>query len=294
MRCEHPKNIHGRIVPCGHCYCCSFSKSSAWALRALKDFEFFEKKSGANDRWHLKDPNKTTYLFGDLTYNNINLPEDQSLDREHWKKFMKRFRRRLERKFGARGVRVLYSGEYGENNTHRPHYHFVMWNLPIESIEYYRNLIFETWNKGFVKVDIPHDVSDSSFYTAKYTTKSESSAFYLRKSGESLEAYQQRTGKSTVPFVGSSLGLGLDFLKENKETIISNGYIVSGNYKVAIPRYYRNKMKEMLDYSLTREEIKKKLEYIPEGFVDNYEFSEQEQHEVANYFLISRAFRKVL
>lgn len=290
MRCEHPKSVHGKIVPCGHCFCCSFTRSSSWALRALKDFEFYEKKSGFNNRQNLLDTKKTTCLFGDLTYNNTCLPGDQSLNRDHWQKFMKRFRRRLERRFGHKGVRVLYSGEYGENGTHRPHFHFVMWNLPLQDVSYYRNLVFECWNQGYVDVDIPCDISDSSFYTAKYTVKSDSSSWFQKRPGESLEEYQVRTGKLTVPFVGSSVGLGLDFFKENCNEIVSNGYVVSGGYRVAIPRYYRNKMKEMLDYSLVREEIKKKLDYVPEGFEFDSDFSEQGLHDIANYLLVSRAY----
>lgn len=111
-------------------------------------------------------------------------------------------------------VRILYSGEYGENGTHRPHYHYLIWNLPKCSIEVYRKLIEDSWNMGFVKVSIPDSVSDSAHYVSKYVSKSDSDNFYAMLPGEKLEDYVRRTGKEVPPFVGASMGLGLDFLEK--------------------------------------------------------------------------------
>jgi hypothetical protein len=89
--------------------------------------------------------------FITLTYNNENLPEDKSLDKKHFQKFMKRLRKHFE----PRRISFYHCGEYGEvcsncgdsypvhNPRHkkytgctsflktlgRPHYHAILYGV---------------------------------------------------------------------------------------------------------------------------------------------------------------------
>lgn len=65
-------------------------------------------------------------------------------------------------------------------------------------------------------------------------------------------------GVALAPFSRSSHGLGLEYCYENSERISKNGFVMLGKNKLAIPRYYRNKL------GLTQVDCMD-TEYIPSG-----------------------------
>lgn len=284
--------VHGyhSMVPCGTCPSCLRRRSSHWDLRCRKDRAYYKKKADIESvRKRLKlcnvyeDKQLTDELIIDLTYNNKFLPADQSLNREDLQKFIKRFRENVRSRYGHTGVRVLYSGEYGETGTHRPHYHLLFWNLPHAWVSEWRRLIEFCWSdfdrsvgtresKGYIYCEVPRDFHSSASYVSKsvsYVVKGGLHKF-CRQPKEKLEDFQRRTGRRTLPFVGASLGLGLDYLIEDCDcmSIMKQGYMQDGAYKVSIPRYYANKMKDIYRHvfffnSVSREIVNSE---VPEVF----------------------------
>lgn len=75
--------------------------------------------------------------FVTLTYAEEHLPKDGQLCKRDLQLFIKSLRKK------NKGIRYHAIGEYGSDYG-RPHYHIIMYNLTD------RDLLSETWNKGFV------------------------------------------------------------------------------------------------------------------------------------------------
>lgn len=60
-------------------------------------------------------------IFITLTYSNEELPPNGSLVKDHFQKFLKRYRTHI----APRKIRIFYCGEYGDK-TARPHYHAII------------------------------------------------------------------------------------------------------------------------------------------------------------------------
>lgn len=91
-------------LPCGQCAGCRWTKAKDWSLRCVHEAQLHSRN-----------------CFITLTYNDEHLPENESLDVEHWQLFAKKLRHR----FGK--FRFLHCGEYGELG--RPHYHALLFGL---------------------------------------------------------------------------------------------------------------------------------------------------------------------
>lgn len=147
-------------VRCGKCENCRQSKVSSFVQRCELESMLYECRP----------------IFLTLTYNNENKPKDNSLQLRDVQLFFKRFRINLERKGYNDHIRYVCVGEYGKKqNSHRPHYHALIWNLhQTDLVEYrtIREILEQSWNKGFIMSRFV-DPSDNKtfYYTAKYLCK---------------------------------------------------------------------------------------------------------------------------
>jgi len=133
-------------VPCGKCLACRVKLTNHWFVRIYDELK------------------TTTGYFITLTYDDEHLPFDKNgapmVSKDDIQKFMKRFRKFL----GVKGIRYFLCSEYGPN-TFRPHYHMLLWNVPLKKEGLYLALL-DTWHKGFVSV---RAVTDSRIkYCVKY------------------------------------------------------------------------------------------------------------------------------
>ncbi len=117
MTCYYPNNAHivgvkpdgkkilnfglpqksgqeGLLLPCGQCIGCRLERSRQWAIRCVHEAQLYEEN-----------------CFITLTYNDENLPTDNSLDKQHWVLFMKKFRKKI----APHKIRFFMCGEYGED-----------------------------------------------------------------------------------------------------------------------------------------------------------------------------------
>ena len=158
-------------VPCGQCIGCRLKHSITWASRIMHEIQTTPDEKAC---------------FITLTYNDRNLPDDYSLNKEHFKDFLKRFRKAIH----PQKIRYYMCGEYGDD-TWRPHYHAIifgydfsepieyrkilhpprvqMQSVPTENAYYLSDFLAALWDKG--NHVIAEANYDTAAYVARYATK---------------------------------------------------------------------------------------------------------------------------
>lgn len=219
-------------VPCGRCIGCRLEHSRQWAIRCCHEAMLHQDN-----------------CFITLTYNDENLPDDNSLDYRHYVLFMKR----LRKKYGD-NIRFYMCGEYGEVNR-RPHYHACMFNFdpPDKTLWkvvgknnnirlYVSEELNKIWGKGYCVIG---DVTfESAAYVARYVMK--------KVTGDKAEEHYicEETGCVLKPeFTNMSRrpGIGKDFFDKYKSDIYPNDRVILREKKMRPPKYY--------DYLLEAENI---------------------------------------
>lgn len=226
--CDTPfyKRIDGILeelaLPCGKCPPCKLRRVSDWVLR----LEHEDKVSSSSH-------------FITLTYDTTTIPISEngfmSLCKKDYQDFMKRLRHLTDST-----LKYYACGEYGEKNW-RPHYHAILFNLDDP------RKVNEAWDKGQVHVGTV--TSGSIAYTCKYIDKQ-----------KRIPAHKM---DDRVPeFSLMSKGLGKSYLKPSniawhKAKLDRNYVIKEGGYKVALPKYYRDKIFDDEEKRLQRRQIRK-------------------------------------
>ena len=146
-------------VPCGSCEACIERKSNEWATRI-----YYEYLYSTNTVFLT-----LTYADEFLTYNPVKFQlgnyEEEYIIPVLCKRDVQLFMKRLRKKVGN-GLRFFCGAEYGEE-TGRPHYHLMLFNLPDVLVENILEIVQSCWSYGNV------DYSGNSnikrvMYIAKY------------------------------------------------------------------------------------------------------------------------------
>ena len=236
-----------QLLPCGHCAGCKLSASSSWANRMEMELPYHE------NAWFLT-----------LTYDNEHVPwsynsglgvdmgtgevivENLTLNYEDMQGFWKRLRRNIDyhKRGDSKNMMYFQCGEYG-GKTHRPHYHAIVYDLPIKpeelkeykrkngAIYYNVDWITKIWGMGHVVI-APAEWKAMA-YTARYTTKKvygrESKKYY-----EEMGILPERCNMSLKPAIGAR------YYEEHKDEIYSKDKIQLKNGKVCKPPRYFDKL----------------------------------------------------
>lgn len=210
-----------RSFPCGKCLFCRAQRRMEWATRLYLESQLWSKA-----------------CFVTLTYRDEDLPEDKSLHKDEFQRFMKRLRWYMSQDSRYKGKKIKYfaCGEYGSQlNTGRPHFHAIILGLDFPDNTYSirpdedASLLLDAWDKGFIYVE------PVNFDRCKYLMK------YLFKQ-ETKEDYAGRE----PPFRLSSLGLGKSWLYQNLEKVLENPQIrLAKKLTVGLPRYFLKKIKDI-------------------------------------------------
>lgn len=233
-------------VPCGQCLGCRLDRRSMWAMRITHESVLPE--------------NLERSWFVTLTYDDEHIPDDWSLRKSDYQKFLKR----LRKKVGP--VRYYLAGEYGNKCCHcgpdvddvvsrcdvcdvgRPHYHAILFGLDIpdlvpvgkskDCILYGSEWLAKIWKLGFVSVgDCTYE---SAGYVAGYCTKKitgpKAEDWYnvVTPDGESVKVLPEFSAMSLKP------GIGVDWFERYKEDVFPSDEVPvpgKGIYK-KVPRYY--------------------------------------------------------
>lgn len=216
MRCISPLSIprpHGRgnsdriTVPCGKCYACLSNKRQAWSFRLYNELK-----------------NAESAYFVTLTYDDSHVPLDDFCQQHVCKRDVQLFLKRLRKSLSDVKIKYFIVSEYGPT-TYRPHYHCIIFNLPADKADL---SLLKCWGLGFVSTGTVTAASIS--YCCKYCV---------------TDSYVMNPSL-TKNFMLCSKGLGLSYLTSSMRSYLcenEQGYaVVEDGKKVALPRYYKDKV----------------------------------------------------
>lgn len=196
-------------VPCGKCPGCLARRVSGWSFRLLQE-----------------DKHSENSLFITLTYDTAHVHITRngfmSLCKRDLQLFFKRLRK-LHTGSNKSNIKYYAVGEYG-GRTRRPHYHLILFNAKTE-------LVQPAWSLGQVHYG---QVSGASVgYTLKYMNKPRKNT--------------HRNDDREKEFSLMSKGLGANYLSEkmvhwHKADLEQRMYCNIDGKKIAMPRYYKNKI----------------------------------------------------
>lgn len=156
---EFPEGeVRDVVFGCGQCHECRLRKSREWANRCVLEMDQYNPEDGVVKNWFvtltydprftddlrswknpdilsLHDPNGHARYLQDLKYQGyrrIGEPiEDVKPVKDHLQMFNNAIRKKWDEKYHHQGVRFYACGEYGDESA-RPHYHEILFNLPID------------------------------------------------------------------------------------------------------------------------------------------------------------------
>lgn len=228
------------LIPCGRCIGCRLDYSRHWADRMMLELETQGKG-----------------VFVTLTYNDDSLVDKNgvstsgygSLYKRHFQLFMKKLRKE-QAKYG-RKIRYFAVGEYGSwKNTHRPHYHAILYGIGLDDLEnkipvgfnelrqsvYTSDTIARHWPYGFISVG---DVSwRCCAYVARYVTKKalEPESDLLNESFDLNPMFSLMSRKP---------GIAGKYLEDHPDCFDNTKIFIStseGSKEIYIPKYFVSKL----------------------------------------------------
>nr|UXQ88045.1 MAG: replication initiation protein [Microvirus sp.] len=216
-------------LPCNKCPSCKLRKAKEWAMRC----------------WHESQMHDES-CFVTLTYRDKDLPAYEDLDHRDFQLFLKRFR-------AGTGLKCKYfmCGEYGDE-THRPHYHVMLFGYYPPDAKYHRTEnghryykseeLDNYWRLGFT--DTTSCSYNNAGYLARYSLKkqlpkeaTQERYIYVDALGHTqlrkLEYIRMSTGREKWDAIGAS------WFREYAAQTVLNDYVLDPNgYKNPVPRYY--------------------------------------------------------
>jgi len=246
---------HPIELPCGRCIGCRLEKAKEWALRCTHEAQMHHSN-----------------LFVTLTYTTEKLPENNSLNNEHFQKFIRALRKGLKRQDKENPIRYYMCGEYGNIccdhggwidepvqdkpqctvcRTGRPHYHAILFNLELPDKYLWRtsngNRIYRSptlekyWTHGNSEIGC---VSfQSAGYVARYCLKKQNGEYAKLAYG----IIDTDTGEITdqlikPPYTTMSLrpGIGNKWYEKYKNDLWPHDYAITPDGRqTPVPTYYR-------------------------------------------------------
>lgn len=222
---ERGKILRSLTLPCGRCIGCRLEKSRQWAVRCMHESQCHEYNS-----------------FVTLTFDDDNVPHNNSLEYGSFQRFLKRLR-----KWHSSKVRFYMCGEYGET-TKRPHFHACLFGVFFDDREvwkksgsgstiYTSEALSRLWPFGFSSVG---DVTfESAAYVSRYITKKVTGP----AADDHYRGFDSHTGEVvqlTPEFARMSLkpGIGALWYDKYKKEVYPNDEIVMRGAAMKPPRYY--------------------------------------------------------
>lgn len=196
-----------------------------------------------------------TASFVTFTYDDMHLARNGSLEKDMFQDYFDTLQHKVKREKGI-NLRFFASGEYG-THTHRSHYHAILYGLnpdPFDKNNYDRQIIAESWKK----------CDKHMFDWNRYDYNKNAINFVNRETCQYVAGYIQKKLKSFAakkyeelgiepPFKIQSKQLGLNYALQNADILRENKFVMYNGYKVAIPRYFREKLGITVEYNEEQE-----------------------------------------
>lgn len=211
-------------VPCGQCVGCRLERSRQWAARIMHECAMHDDNA-----------------FLTLTYDDAHLPKDLSLDKSHFRGFIKRLRARHNGR-----ISYFHCGEYGEENG-RPHYHAILFGIGFPDKYLYStngrgdkiycsSFLSSVWRYG--NAMIGNVTFESAAYCARYCLKKvtgdAADEHYRRvtEDGEVVWLEPEYASMSLRPAIGKT------WFQLYGDDVIGRDSIVVAGREARVPRYY--------------------------------------------------------
>lgn len=267
-----------RTIACGRCIGCRLEYSRQWAIRCMHEASLHEHN-----------------CLITLTYAPAHLPHGGTLVKKDFQDFMKRFRKRIEKR-----ILYYYCGEYGEKYG-RPHYHACIFGYdfpdklrvedsPSGSKQWSSELLDDLWGLGRARLGSVN--FDSAGYVARYITKKikgkDADEHYKRideDTGEIFNILPEYTDMSRRPAVAANW-----YSKYSSDVYPSDAVIVKGK-KVKPPRFYdtRYELEYPDDFEILKRRRKSNaVKYKEHSTPDRLEVREKIQQE--NFKKLKRGY----
>lgn len=233
-------------LPCGQCIECRFKRSRDWAIRCMHEASLHADNS-----------------FITLTYAPEHLPPDQSLNYDHFQRFMKRLRKRVRLP-----VRFYMCGEYGENFG-RPHYHACIfgYGFPDKKLLmrtkngdnlFTSEMLNQLWPYGL------SSIGEVNFQSAAYVAR------YIMKKITGDRAFDHYNKvdddgvivSRTPEFTRMSLkpGIGSGWFNKYHSDVFPHDHVIVKGKECSPPRYYLDRVKKASNGALPPTKIRAELD----------------------------------
>lgn len=239
------------LVPCGKCLACRVNRRREWTARLQQEIIY-----------------SSSAIFLTLTYSDEHLPLDENSNPCVSKRDVQLFLKRLRKHYGP-GIRHFLNSEYGPE-THRPHYHAIIYNLPSTIFEeskqlvrysggrksffYLNDTITSLWGNG--NCEFSEVTKERCGYCAKYFVSRQDVPENYKPNFSLMSK-----GRRSIDGIG---GIGYRYSQAIADKVIHSGSISmlspSSGRPVALPRYYR-------DCIFTVEEKQRRTQ----DYLDSYE-----------------------
>lgn len=252
-------------LPCGQCIGCRLDKSKEWALRCVHEASLHTYNS-----------------FLTLTYSEENVPEDGSLCKPDYQRFLKR----LRKTYPQEHIKYFLCGEYGAEML-RPHFHCLLfnhdfldkqeWSISKGNVIYRSNELEKLWPHGYSWIG---DVTwQSAAYVARYVLKKVNGP-------NAIDRYVKDVDLET----GECRYLEPEFIAMSRKPPIAEGwfekfscdtrkdYLTHEGKSYKLPRYYDKLMSQMDERHYDRMKEKRK-KMAKENAVDGLRLRQMEQHQ---------------
>jgi len=246
-------------VPCGKCAPCKIRRVNQWVFRLMQE----EKRSvGAH--------------FVTLTYDTEFVPITPNGFMTLKKHDLQNFFKRLRKLCPDTKIKYYAVGEYGSLNK-RPHYHAIIFNV-LDSTHYSK--AWSLGNKMLGSVHVGSVTSSSVAYTMKYIDK---------------PSYKKQFGRDDrqreFPVMSKGLGdnyLSDDIIKYHQENLNNNFVTNVGGHKVAMPKFYRDKLlgeeskakqREIIQQEIEKSNMDEYIQYLHNPKVIGWDFTEFKVHQ---------------
>lgn len=224
-------------IPCRKCIGCRLAKASEWSIRCMHEAQI-----------QIEDGLENTYIT--LTYKTTALPKNNSLDHEHFQKFI-----RALRQYTGKKIRYYMCGEYGnptkENNyVARPHFHAILFGYQFPDLKkhkirrgnltYLSSTLAKIWTRGFHEIGSVTEKSTN--YVARYIVKKQTGD-KARSHYAIIDEHGEILGQRTPEYTKMSLkhGIGEKYYHKYKTDLFPGDTIIlPGGRKRPMPRYYRD------------------------------------------------------
>lgn len=147
------------VVPCGKCDICRDRQYREYMGRAQAESNRYSEPA----------------LFLTLTYDDAHLPVD-GVNKRDIQLFLKRLRFKLENDGYLNKLRYICCGEYGKN-THRAHYHMILWNFPVSGFYNHFLKIQEYINRAWSVFRLERD-SQGKFHRVRMKDSNDNYVLY--------------------------------------------------------------------------------------------------------------------